>query len=70
MGGSPVVEQHYIPPTLRHPDRSDLYFFYVFDALFPFMIQVSDTGHVIRNRTLVVSDSNIRFCISHLITYI
>ena len=42
-----MVEQHYITPVLRHPDRPDLYFFYVLDVLFPFMIQVSDTGHVI-----------------------
>ena len=42
-----MAEQHYIPPVLRHPDRTDLYFFYLLDVLFPFMIQVSDSGHLI-----------------------
>lgn len=42
-----MVEQHYIPPVLRHPNRTDLYFFYVLDVLFSFNVQVSDTGHLI-----------------------
>ena len=42
-----MAEQHYIPPVLRHPDRTDPDFFYVLDVLLPFMVQVSDTGHVI-----------------------
>ena len=42
-----MVKQRYLSPVLSYPDRADLRFIFVLDVRFSFMIQVSDSGHLI-----------------------